>query len=175
MGVVMELKNILVKSKEPYPKIEDANINPRTVNILKNLMSGQDSELNAVLQYFYQSSISKDMEKEISNILEEISIVEMMHLEILSHAIVDFGGEPRYENGIGQSYNTSAVNYSTRLSKILDVNIAGEERAIENYKKAIDMVNNQSLKNLFLRIIEDEKLHIKVFNYLRDNVRFMSM
>ena len=45
----------------------------------------------------------------------------------------------------------------------------------DNYKKAIDMVNNQSLKNLFLRIIEDEKLHIRVFNYLRDNVRFMSM
>ena len=171
----MNLKNLLVKTKEPYPKIKDAINNPRTVCIIKNLMSGNEGELTAVLQYFYQSSISKDMEKEISDVLEEISIVEMMHLEMLSHAIVDFGGEPRYENGIGQSFNANTVNYSTKLSKILDANILGEEKAIENYKKAIDMVDNNSLKELFKRIIEDEKLHIKIFTHLRDSVRFMSI
>lgn len=171
----MDLKNFFVKSKEAYPEIIDAVNNPRTVSILKNLMSGNDSELTAVLQYFYQSSISKEIEKEISDILEEISIVEMMHLEILSHAIVDFGGEPRYENGMGQSFNANAVNYTNSLRKMLDANIIGEQKAIENYKKAISLVDNKSLKNLFLRIIEDEELHIKIFNHLRDSVRFMSV
>jgi len=171
----MDLKNFLVKSKEPFPEIKDAFNSPRTVSVIKSLMSGKESELTAVLQYFYQSSISKEMEKEISNILEEISIVEMMHLEKLSHAIVSFGGEPRYENGLGQPYNVGAVNYSTNLKKILDINIEGEERAIDNYNRAIGMVENKSLKELFERIIEDEKLHIKIFNYLRDSVRFMSI
>lgn len=171
----MDLKNFIVKLKEPYPEIVDATPSLKTVNIIKNLMSSQESELTAVLQYFYQSSISKDIEKEISDVLEEISIVEMMHLELLSHAIVDFGGEPRYENSIGYSFSANAVNYSTNLKKILDINIAGEEKAIESYKKAIDMVDNESLKSLFRRIIEDEKLHIKIFNYLMNNVKFMSI
>lgn len=171
----MDLKNFNVKSKQPYPEIKDAIKCPKTVSILKNLMSGQDSELAAVLQYFYQSSLSKDMEKEISDILEEISIVEMMHMEMLSHAIVDFGGEPRYENGMGQTFCANSVNYTAQLRKMLDANILGEEKAIENYKRAIEKVDNQSLKDLFARIIEDEKLHIKIFNHIKDNVRFMSI
>ena len=171
----MDLKNFLVKSKLPYPEIKDAQLCRKTVAVLKNLMSGQESELTAVLQYFYQSSVSKDIEEEISNVLEEISIVEMMHMEMLSHAIVDFGGEPRYESGMGQTFCANCVDYTGQLRKMLDTNIAGEQKAIENYKRAVDMVDNTSLRELFLRIIEDEKLHIKIFNHIKDNVRFMSV
>ena len=170
----MDLNNLQVKAGTSYPEIKDAINCPKTVRILKNLMSGSESELKTILQYFYQSSISKKIEKDISNILEEISIVEMMHMGLLSHAIVDFGGEPRYENGMGQFFNTSTINYSTKLRDILDKNIVGEERSIEGYNQAIENVDNQSLKALLKRIIEDEKLHIKILTHLRDNVKFMS-
>ena len=170
----MDLKNLKVKTGEQYPEIVNAGNNPRVVKIIKDLMSGTESELRAVLQYFYQSSLAKEIDKDVSDILEEISIVEMMHLEKLSHAIVDFGGEPRYENSAGQYFNAGVVSYTGRLREMLDKNISGEQRAIENYKRAIEMVENNSLKELFKRIIEDEKLHIKIFNYIKDTVRFMS-
>ncbi|MBQ8430617.1 MAG: manganese catalase family protein [Clostridia bacterium] len=170
----MDLNKFIVKANDEYPQIENAIHCGKTVGILKDLMAGQDSELKAVLQYFYQSSISSSSDSEISQLLEEISIVEMSHLELLSLAIVDFGGEPRYENMHGQSFSTHLVNYSSKLRDILDANIKGEENAIKNYSSAISMVENRSLKKLLERIIQDEMLHLKVFKYLRDNVRFMS-
>lgn len=170
----MDLTNFLVRDKLNYPEIVGAENSPKTVAILKKLMSSSDGELRATLQYFYQSSISKDVEKEISKILEEISIVEMSHVELLSRAIVDFGGDPRYDNAQGQYFNAQNINYSSRLKELLEANIVGENMAIENYQKAIDLVSNESLKGLFRRIIEDEKLHLKIFIYIRDNVKYMS-
>lgn len=172
-GSYMELKELKVRSNAPYPAITDAINNAKTVRVIKNLMSGYDSELRAVLQYFYQSSLSYQIQPEISRILEEISVAEMKHLELLSHAIVDFGGNPTYDNAQGYFFNTEAVAYATKLKDILDINIKSEEIAIRDYTNAINMVENQSLKNLFKRIIEDEKIHLEIFNYLRNTIKFM--
>lgn len=171
----MELKEIVVRANTPYPEITGATRDMKTVGILKNLMSSQDGELRGVLQYFYQSSVGNNIQSEIANILEEISIVEMMHMEQLSHAIVDFGGDPKYDNSQGQFFNTGVVNYTQKLREALEQNIRLEEGAIRNYNNAINMVENQSLKNLFRRIIEDEKLHMQVFTHLMNTVKFMSL
>ena len=171
----MELKEIVVRVNTPYPEITGATRDLKTVGILKNLMSSQDGELRGVLQYFYQSSVGNNIQSEIANILEEISIVEMMHMEQLSHAIVDFGGDPKYDNSQGQFFNTGVVNYTQKLREALEQNIRLEEGAIRNYNNAINMVENQSLKNLFRRIIEDEKLHLQVFTHLMNTVKFMSL
>ena len=171
----MNLKNIKVKSSKEYPIIVDAKPCAKTVSILKNLIAGMHGELTGVLQYFFQSSVAHKIEKEVSNLLEEISIVEMEHLELLSHAIVCFGGEPRYETAQEQPFSASQVNYTTKLSKMLDVNIFAEESAIKNYKESIRHVDNESLKKLFERIIEDEEMHILAFRQLRDLVKFMTI
>ena len=47
--------------------------------------------------------------------------------------------------------------------------------AIENYQMVANKVQNQSLRDLLLRIIEDEHRHIEVFKQIRDNVEFMSI
>ena len=169
----MELKELKVRSNAPYPTITDATNNAKTVRVIKNLMSGYDSELKAVLQYFYQSSLSYKIQPEISKIFEEISVAEMKHMELLSRAIVDFGGDPKYDNGQGYFFNTEAVAYATKLKDILDINIKQEEMAIRDYTNAINMVENQSLKNLFKRIIEDEKIHLDIFTYLRNTIKCM--
>lgn len=170
----MDFKNFIVKENAPYPEIVDADNNPKVVKILKNLMSSNESELTAILQYFYQSSVAKNLDKNIASVLEEISIVEMMHLEQLSNAIVMFGGNPRYESAQGQFFSTSNINYTNRLREMLDRNIELEQNGIEAYRHSIEMVENKSLKELFERIIKDEKLHIKIFKQIKDNVRFMS-
>ena len=171
----MNLEDIEVRVNKPYPEIVNAVEDRNTVGILKNLLSSRASELTAVLQYTYQSVVSAEIEKEISDIIEEISIVEMMHMEMLMEAIKDFGGNSKYEDAFGNVFNAGYVFYSNKLMEMLNANIAGEKKAIEDYSNAIKKVQNESLKKLFERIIEDERLHITIFKRIKDNVQFLSI
>ncbi len=171
----MNLENIEVKLNKPYPEIINAKEDRNTICVLKNLLSSRVGKLVAVLQYSYQSVVADDINNEISEILEEISIVEMMHMELLMNAIKAFGGLPKYEDCQGNYFNANNIFYSMKLKDMLEINIAGESRAIEEYNNAIKKVNNESLKNLFKRIIEDEELHVKILKQIKNNVEFLSI
>ena len=171
----MNFNDIDIKINKPYPEIVDAKENRETVAILKNLASSRAGEMTAVLQYIYQSVIADKTTEEIASIFEEIGVVEMMHLDMLMHAITMFGGIPKYEDAQGNYFNTATLNYNMKLKDMLDNNIRGEMMAIENYKDAIRRVDNESLKRLFARIIEDEQRHIEVFKLIRDSVCFLSI
>ena len=171
----MDFRDVEVRVNKPYPEIIGAQEDSQTVSILKNLVFSRVGELAGVLTYIYQSVIAEKIKKEIAGIFEEIGIVEMMHQDMLMHAIVDFGGNPRYEDSQGNYFNTANLNYSMKLREMLDNNIRAETVAIENYNMAITRVKNQSLKDLFERIIEDEKRHLEIFKRIRDTVEFMSI
>ena len=171
----MNLSEIEVKVNKPYPEIKNAEEDIVTVNILKNLANSRVGELAGVMQYIYQSVIADKTNEEIAGIFEEIGVVEMMHLDMLMHAISDFGGVPRYEDSQGNFFNTANLNYSMKLREMLDNNIRAENVAIENYTRAVERVSNQSLKDLLNRFIEDEMCHLEIFKKIRDNVQFMSV
>ena len=171
----MNFSDVEVKINKPYPEIVNAEDDIATVNILKNLASSRVGELAGILQYIYQSVIADKTHGEIAEIFEEIGVVEMLHLDMLMHAITMFGGIPRYEDAQGNFFNTANLNYGVKLKDMLDNNIRAENVAIENYQMAISRVKNQSLKDLFSRIIEDEVRHMEIFKRIRDNVEFMSV
>lgn len=168
----MEL-DIKVRADLPYPEIKDANKDMKTVAVLRELLAGRDGELAAVLQYIYQSRIANLSEVEIANIFEEIAIVEMQHTEKLMDAILAFGGNPQYSNSYGQYFSAGYINYSQKLKEMLEANIKGEQDAIKDYSKAVQSVQNSSLKDLFNRIILDEQIHLKIFEKLLNNVKFL--
>lgn len=171
----MNFGEIEVKINKPYPEIENAKEDFQTVAILKNLATSRYGELNGVLQYIYQSVIADQVDEDIASVFEEIGVVEMMHLDMLMHAIVDFGGNPKYEDAQGTPYNVSNVNYSTKLKDMLEGNIKGEQMAIQNYTQAISKVKNESLRRLLERILEDEERHLEIFKSVRNNVKFLSI
>ena len=171
----MNLENLEVRIKEPYPEIVNAEPNRETVCILKNLFTSRKSELTAVLQYAFQSVIADITNPEIAEILEEISIVEMMHLDMLMNAIMSFGGIPKYEDANGNPFNVSNINYSMKLKDMLQTNIKDEQMAIEAYNAAINKVKNESLKQLLGRIVKDEQLHLQIFKQILNTVTFMSV
>ncbi len=171
----MDLDDLKLRVDAPYPEITDATDDPNTVAVIKNLATSRDSELNAILIYTYQSVIADKTKEDIAKIFEEISIVEMTHLDMLMHAITDFGGVPKYEDAHGTPYATTNINYTMKLREMLLNNIRGEQQAIDAYNQAILRVKNESLKQLFARIIKDEELHKKAFKYILDNVSFMSI
>ena len=171
----MNFLDVEVKINKPYPEITNADADMGTVAILKNLANGRVGEIAGVMQYIYQSVVADKTNEEIAEIFEEIGVVEMIHLDMLMHAITMFGGVPKYEDGQGNFFNTAMLNYSMKLRDMLENNIRAESVAIENYTAAISKVKNQSLKDLFARIIEDEKRHLEIFKKIRDNVEFMSI
>lgn len=171
----MELNNIQIRATGLYPEIVGADNNPQTVQILKDLLSSRDGEVAAIMQYMYQSRIANKIDTNIAGLLEEIAVVEMEHMELLMDAIIAFGGTPKYENSRGQMYNAGYINYSTKLKEMLDANIADEQKGVADYELAQKLVTNQSLKQLLIRISQDEQMHLNTFKMLRDTVKFLSI
>lgn len=159
------------KSPAPYPKIIDAIPNRADVKRLKMLVTGSDSELTAILTYLYQHYILAENYMEVSDALEKISQVEMEHYELLSEAIVDFGGDPNLTNGLGDVWTVRNVNTEKNVRRILQDNIRGEESAIIDYTRAAKETSNESLVQLYLRIAEDEKIHAEIFRELLNGIK----
>lgn len=171
----MNLEDIEVRANEAYPDIENYSKDIMTVGIIKNLATSRFGELKGILQYVYQSTIADKINQEIARILQEISIVEMIHLDLLMHAEMLFGGDAKYDDAQGNIFNTNFINYTPKLKDMLEYNILAEQKSIDAYKEAISRVKNESLKQLFNRIIEDEKKHIFAFEQIRNNVEFLSI
>ncbi len=171
----MDLSEIKIRQEQDYPKIHNANECPRTVGILKDLISGRGGELNAVLQYIYQSTVADKADVDLGELFEEVGIVCMHHTGLLMHAVTEFGGLPKYEDSNGYSFNANCVNYAYKLKDILDVNLTLTQNQIDHYKQAINLVKNDSLKNLLIRILKDKELWLQSLKLLRGTVKFLSV
>lgn len=143
----------------PYPVVTGSN-DPETVAMLMEDYAGAASELTAITQYIFQNTVSDN--EPYANAMLQTAIVEMTHLDMLSDAIKTLGGNPRFGNG--QYYwQASAVNYADTMKEMLEANIQGETTAIQNYQKHAAATKNETVRALLLRIIEDEKLHLRFF------------
>lgn len=151
------------------PTLTNVVPSARTVRILKNLSYERFSEMTALTTYLYQDWSWYPMRPEFADTMEKIAIVEMTHLDALSNAIVSFGGNPDYSLD-GKFWTAKSINFNISLPSALNENIRAEEGAIEAYQKAIESVENESLKRLFERIIEDEKLHIVIFKQMLNSL-----
>ena len=133
----MNFNDVDIKVNKPYPEIINAREDMETVAVLKNLASSRAGELAGVMTYIYQSVVADKTNEEIAEIFEEIGVVEMMHLDMLMHAITMFGGIPKYDDAQNNFFNTAGLNYSVKLKDMLENNIRAESVAIENYEMAI--------------------------------------
>ena len=134
------------------------------------------SETTASLLYSYQHFNTFENNKEFSSVIEEISIVEMKHLEILGKLIKLLGKEPIYktcnsltdECVMWSSYN---IKYDTNIKDMLITNIKGEKNAIKNYELHKRLINDKNIKKILERIILDEKKHVEIFENLYNNLK----
>lgn len=159
-----ELKRILQKNKNiPYPEIPMLNSNKRYCNLIYDSFGGEKGELTAITQYSYQS-IALKKEKIISDILKEISIEEMKHLEILGNIIVNLGEKPIYIGTKEKIWTADNVTYNYgNLKEIIHLNIKAEEEAILGYRNILRYTNNIYLRRIYERIILDETTHLEIF------------
>lgn len=151
-------------SRYPEPKVECKNIN--YANILLQDFAGAVSELTAINLYVFQHISSEDRFRDYSELIKGISIVEMKHLELLGETIKLLGAKPVYANSLcpcGQFWTGVYVNYTDNILDMILEDINSEKQAIINYEKHICLIKDKYIKKLLERIIEDEKLHLKLF------------
>lgn len=149
-------------SDKPYPPIEVERENVEYAKILLEDYAGSDGEDTAIHRYFYQSLVVE----EVSIMLENISKVEMHHLEILGELIWKLGYTPAFytiDSNIGCviPWTSKYIDYSCDLKTILLENISKEIQAIKRYEKHIMEIDDCHIKEVLKRIIEDEEIHIE--------------
>jgi len=131
----------------------------RKDSIAKTLNWGIEHEYTVVLQYLFHSYMSPN--KDVKRQMEDQAINEMQHLGWLAEEMVDGGGSPRIEH--------ARPDQSTGTADMLKADIKIEKQVAEAYDKAAREVDDAGLKELLIRIRDNEKYHIEVFNDLLED------
>ena len=150
---------------EPYPSLDGIEENRRSAAVISGLYAGRHGELNAVLQYVYQSFyFFKNGEEETAGLLIGIALAEMEHLEILGKLLLVLGRSPEYSawNGFfNEYYSARNVVYATESFKMLLDDISAEMLAVKDYREAAKTVGEGKVADVLNRIRLDEELHIR--------------
>ena len=128
----------------------------RKDNVTKMLNWGIEHEYTVILQYLFHSYMAPDPEDKRQ--FEDQAINEMQHLGWLAEELVDGGGNPNIEH--------KTPDQSTHTDKMLKADIKIEKEVAEAYDKAAKEVEDQGLKELLLRIRDNEIYHMDVFKDL---------
>ena len=130
----------------PYPQIKIKKKNSKYIDLILLNYSSAISEFDAIAQYTYHQIALTYSNKEISDTLRGISIVEMHHLEMLGKIIVLLGGEPGYwiKNKKKSYWSSKLVNYDlSSIKDILTIDIKDEKAAIKQYKETITKIDDE--------------------------------
>ena len=153
-----DFEHFVDKSKreamEPIAPLEVPGGKPTKLADMLNW--GVRHEYTVILQYLYQSFLTPH--EEVSEQLEDQAINEMQHLGWLAEELVDGGGTPNIEH--------TEANKSTKTADMLRADIKIEKEVAEAYDRAAKEVEDAGLKELLLRIRDNEIYHIDVFNDL---------
>lgn len=153
---------------KPYPEMTDIKENPQYASLMLSNLAGLYSEMNAVSLYFYNHVILKDVWPELSVAMETISIVEMHHLDIFAHLAYHLGADPRLwdcQQGCLEYWSPGYNVYPSHLKSLLENAIIQEQNTIAIYQQQITCIKEITIQKILHRIIEDEELHIQIFEY----------
>jgi len=131
----------------------------RKDSVTSTLNWGIEHEYTVILQYLFQSYMTGN--EEAGKQLEDQAINEMQHLGWLAEEMVDGGGNPRIEH--------TQPDQSTDTVDMLKADISIEREVADAYDKAAREVDDAGLKELLIRIRDNEKYHIDVFKDLLED------
>ena len=117
---------------------------------------GIEHEYTVILQYLLHSYMTPN--KEAQEELQDQAINEMQHLGWLAEEMVSGGGSPVIEH--------SEPDQSKKTTDMLKADIKIEKEVASAYDSAAKEAEDPGLKQLLLRIRDNERYHIDVFNDL---------
>ena len=151
----------------PYPEIKVLQPNLQYAELLIDDYAGVVSEFTAISQYLFHHYYFQEIDRELSDLVEGISIVEMSHMEMLAETIIKLGGRPVIRGSASTQcnyWNGSYVYYGSQLCEQLKADIDAEFQAIEAYRRHISLISDGNVQAILQRIILDEIAHIRHFN-----------
>lgn len=148
----------------PWPELAVSRPDRGWAALLAEDYAGAGGEMTASLQYIYHHTVTAGY-PDVSEALEKISVVEMMHMEKLAKAILTLGGDPQF-SARGMPWYAQNVAYGGGLGEYLHADLAGEYTAIHCYRAHIEAIEDESVRLLLERVIRDEELHVEVFKRL---------
>ncbi len=162
------------KITKSFPSIDSIKPNTEYGQILLNNVGGINSEMSAISYYFYNHIILKQQNKELSEIMMKISIVEMEHLDILCQLCLQLGIDPRLwdcQNEFLQYWSPSYNIYSKQIECILETAILNEKQSIQTYQNQVCFIHDKIIQDILNHIILDEQLHVQIFEDFLQNIK----
>ena len=147
----------------PYPEVKVTEPNKYYAKIIMDDYAGKISEFTAISQYLYHDFSMRPKYNELADILENIAITEMHHMEMLSTIIKLLGYEPVFQNGANIPWSTNYVYYGKNVCDQLRGDLKSEFEAISIYERNIKVIKDPYIQDVLRRIILDEKVHVKIF------------
>lgn len=153
---------------KPYPKPKVMAKNIEFAKVLLQDYAGDSGEDSAVHLYLFQNLILSKKYPKIANNLFHISVIEMHHLKLLGETIELLGVTPEFITYDANSYkkvywSSKNIDYSLSIKDILKLDIEKESNAIKEYQAHYEVITDPYIRELLLRIIEDEKIHLDYF------------
>ena len=142
-----------------YPTIKSPCKNSYYCGLLQNLFAGSEGEVVIFLQLQYHANTLSSYNEKISNVLNEISITDLKHQQLLAHAIQMTYGNPIYATTQGKYISGKQIDYIRDTKQIVQINLEAKEKSIIDYKLAISKIENLQIKLLLTAILADEENH----------------
>lgn len=142
-----------------YPTIKTHCKNSYYSGLLQNLFAGSEGEVVLFLQLQYHANILRSYNEKISSVLNEMSLTDLRHQQLLAHAIEMTYGNPIYATSQGKFIGGRQIDYIKDTKLILHANLEAKEKSIIDYKLAISKIENVQIKLLLSAILADEENH----------------
>ena len=151
----------------PYPDLSQLTCDECNARIIMPAYADTESELTAILQYIFHSFNFRTCGMtEYADMLEEIAIAEMTHLDMLGEALGRMGITPVFSSVPPRKcdfFSARNINYAVMPAAMLAADITAEKRAICSYEQMLCKLTNPVLHALVSRIILDERMHLQKF------------
>lgn len=158
-----------VSDSAPYPPVQVQGPSPLCARAMLSNIGSCNSEMTAIGQYIYNSSVMKERYPKVSEYFHKIAVAEMRHLDIFCELAMLLGTDPRlwsYVNNRVSYWSPVCIPYSRDLPVLLNRAVVGENKAISEYRRQIAELPDPHIKALLERIILDEEKHIVIFRRL---------
>lgn len=156
-------KDFILKKRIKYykTKIEKGDMFMEIPDIISRLNDDLTGEVEAILVYMNHHFTVADKGTQLEML--EIALDEMRHVQWLSEAIVDLGGEPELTPR-RLRFNGKNVKEALSHGKML------EHEAIIGYEKHMEEIDNPAIKRMLNHIKEEEEDHLGEFSELLEEM-----
>lgn len=154
----------------PYPPTQVKSQNRDYAMLLSNDYCGAVSEMTAITQYINNENRMSCEKCPFAKTILGIAMAEMIHLQKLGELIYLLGGNvdfaARQSGGKQKLWTPAYVNIPQDIRKMVWADIEAEKAAIKQYKVHINMIQDEYVNAVLMRIIRDEEYHIMMLQAL---------